>query len=566
MKKIISTFLTTIISTVAFAQMDNVVEVETTFTPTVQNAKKIDVLPQAETTSIPHYNVEYSLAPTPSGQFVFQPTEATMSDVATKGAPKGFLTLAGGNNCNILTRGAYGMNLSTKSSIDFDFGLRGHIGDADIYKAEDKTWRQRFYTSRALVKFQHRLSSESSLIIRADGESQVYNNQHKKGSNDFDKQHNWIGALELKVTPYTTGILSVGGYVRGKMFTRRNLLSPTTWETGDDRYDLTENKWELGLTTDLAINENIKAGVDLDYQTAGWNKGDYSSIYAFDIVPHLTIDNEKTYLRLGARLTFENSTELEYTLAENKTKKKFKVAPDVYASLHISPKVDIFGEATGGMVMNDFFQMQSLTPYWQLPYVQLPSAYNNICAKVGFKWNVLGGLFAKIYAGYDDTKNRAELTLPEGRLYQNRVMTIDGSLIHVNLEATYLYKDIINVAFKGRFNGWSINENNGYFKDNAVWRPTVEASANATFQPFSGLRFGVDYQFASFADDSALPYKRPTTSDLGASVSYKLPFDNLRNNFTIYCKLDNLLNQKYDWYYGQKTIGTSILAGFAIDF
>ena len=451
MKRLIITFFAFAVSFGAYAQMDNVVEVETTFKPTVQDAKKIDVLPQTETTKINHYNVEYSLDPVPTGQFVFQPANAMMSDAVIEGAPKGFFTIAGGNNCNMLARGAYGFDLSPKTSLNFDLGLRGHSGDVDIYNNEDKTWRQRFYTTQTMVKLEHRISPLSSLVIRADGESQVYDYQHERGSNDFDKQHNLIGGLDVSLTPYTTGIFSIGGYARGKMFSRRCLLTPTSWETGNDKYDMTQHKWELGLTTDLAINEEYKFGVDLNYQNAGWSDGDYESLYAFDVIPHFTVDNEKTYMRLGARLTFENGTELEYAFGENKTKSKFKVAPDVYMAFHISPKVDLFGEATGGVVMNDFWIMQSLSPYWQMPYTQMPSAYNNICAKAGFKWNIIEGLYTKFYAGYDDTKNRAELMLPQGKLYQNKLLVADGSLIHVNLEASYNYMDMVNVFMKGRF-------------------------------------------------------------------------------------------------------------------
>ncbi len=550
----------------ANAQMDNVVSVETTYTPTVQEAKKIDVLPQAETTRIKHYDVEYSLDAAPAGQYVFEPADVQMSDAVIAGAPKGFFTAAGGNNCNLLTRGAYGWDLSDRSSLNFDLGLRGHSGDVDLFKNDSKTWHQRFYTTQGMVKFEHRLSPLSSLIIRADGESQVYNYQHNRGSEDYDKQHNMIGGIDVSVTPYTTGIFTVGGHTRAKLFSRRCLLSPTTWELGDDKYDMTQHTWDLGLTTDLRISEQCKAGVDLNYQNIGWSDGGYASLYAFDVIPHFTVKNEKTYVRLGARLTFENGTELEYVLGENTTHNKFKVAPDVYAAFHLNPRLDFFGEATGGVVMNDFWLFQSLSPYWQLPFTQLQSGYNNICAKAGFKWNVIEGLYTKIYAGFDDTKNRAELMMPNGKLYQTPVMVADGSLVHFNLEASYDWQDKINVTAKGRFNGWAIDDNNGYYLDTPAWRPTVEASAAVTFQPISGLRIGVDYQFATFDDDSGVSYDRPTMSNLGASVSYKLPASTRLNNLSIYAKLDNLLGCDYDWYYGHQAMGTSVLAGFALTF
>ena len=114
--------------------------------------------------------------------------------------------------------------------------------------------------------------------------------------------------------------------------------------------------------------------------------------------------------------------------------------------------------------------------------------------------------------------------------------------------------------------GLYVAKENGYFEDTPAWRPIFEAEASAIYQPVSGLRIGVDFQFASFPSDNYVLYERPTMSNLGASISYKIPRELIPANLSIYCKADNLLNQKYDAYYGHQSIGTSFLAGFALSF
>ena len=60
MRKVFIIGLVSVVSSTAFAQMDNVVEVENNYRPVVKDANKINSLPEIEQTTVNHYNVNYT--------------------------------------------------------------------------------------------------------------------------------------------------------------------------------------------------------------------------------------------------------------------------------------------------------------------------------------------------------------------------------------------------------------------------------------------------------------------------------------------------------------------------
>lgn len=573
MKKIFLTILVTGISVCAQAQMDNVVEVENTFTPTVKDANKINVLPQAEATSVKHYNVTYQTDAKATNDYTFEPAEAAQSDQLAKGEPKNFFTLAGGNGGTLLTRGSYGLQLSDKNSLHFDLSLRGHNKETEHFSDESLKWTQRYYQTKGDVLFEHKLTDLSSWYVRGGVTSSVFNYQPQEtlyyGNHSDEhiqptnKQHHWEAFALTGITPYRFGQFTVSGYAKMRFFSMRDdkLFREseiyTEYEEGKNLEECIsgETSLEGAVNLDYQFNDQHSAGIGLKDRFVSYSDNVYKNQNAFEVLPHYAFCNEKVDLSLGARLIFESGIE-----------QKFHVAPDAAITLHVSPDVDVFGEARGGLYFNDLLMINSLTPYWKIPNRQMASQFNQLESNAGVRWHIKDGWFAKFYAGYDLSKNRAELTAPIGQLSRNEVFAAEGSLVHVDAHTKYSYKDIFTIEAKGRFNGWSIKNRNPYYNDCPAWRPVVEASASATVQPVTGLRIGVDYQLATFTTDENVTYERPTTHNLGASISYKIPRQLLPVNLSVYCRGDNLLNQKYDAFYGYRTIGTTVLAGVAVNF
>lgn len=560
----------------ASAQMDNVVEVEDSYKPTVKDANKVNVMPQTETTPVKHYNVEYTNTISQTRNYQFQPSTVSQSDATQKGEPKDFFTLAGGNAGSVLARGAYGLEFTDKDVLNLDLSLRGHNQNVDIYDNDLVEWKQRYYTTKGSVSYEHRLNTETSIIVGGGVESQVYNYQslpydyqNEAASilplpySDNDKQHNWLLDVGAKLTPLNINQFTISGQAGFRRFSRRDIHCSTNiydmpsyyvaWDYTNER----ESETELNarINGDYHINKIHSVGIDLGVKGISYSHENYENQTTFNIMPHYTYSDEKMDIRLGAKLIFEGGLT-----------SKFHAVPDAYATFRLDPKTELFAEATGGVTFNDYWHYNSMTPYWILPSTQQESQFNQISALLGVKFKIKEGFFAKLYGGYDNSKNRAELTLPVGDLYTNQILTADGSLVHFNAEVLYDYQDKVHIEARGRYNGWSIKKSNGYYNSNPAWRPTVEGGASISFQPLAGLRLGVDYEFAVFPNDDNVIYKRPMTSNLGASVSYKIPQGFIPANVSVYAKADNLINEKYDWYYGYKAIGTSFIAGVAVNF
>ena len=87
-ERIIISLLTLFGISTAYAQLDNVVEVENTYKPEVKDAGKINVVPPVKETKVSHYSVNYDATQLPTTDYQFQPMNAALSDLADKGAPR----------------------------------------------------------------------------------------------------------------------------------------------------------------------------------------------------------------------------------------------------------------------------------------------------------------------------------------------------------------------------------------------------------------------------------------------------------------------------------------------
>lgn len=571
--------------TASHAQLDNVVEVENSYKPVVKDANKINVLPDIEETTTKHYNVDYASTAIPSRYFVFQPAWAAPSDAQVEGAPRGFATIGGGNKGILNARAAYGIRFNPDNLLNVDVSLRGHNGKVEHFKLDDLDWKQRFYTTQASLGFEHKFNHLSSLLIDGNFESQVFNYQPyispyeyesaggKLESMDTDKQHNWLFDMSASVTPYHVGNFSVGGKLGYSFF--RQAFFTNKYDSNDKNHEV-QFFGNIGLGYE--IDESNSFGLDFNARCMSYTIDEFDTNNSFYFLPHFDYTGRVFDLRLGAII---------YRSWGYQNKTRF--APDVHFTYHLSDNADVFATATGGEVLNDFRHFSQMSPYWVLPgafsqngYLegtQLANQFDVFRGTLGIIFRPLDGLTAKLYGGYDVSKNRAELAylVPmciwynQGKNSNNAitpVFTADGSLIHFNAELRYDYKDILNVEAKGAFNGWSIDDDNSHYKDVMPWRPTLEFQAAAIYRIVKGLRFGVDIASQTYSHDDDISYKRPHSFNLGSSLTYSMPLSNSKSNsrLSLYLRGDNLLNKKYDAYYGYRALGANFLLGTAVTF
>ncbi|MBQ4278190.1 MAG: hypothetical protein II750_08880 [Bacteroidaceae bacterium] len=537
-------------ATVANAQMDNVVEVENDFRPTVQDATKINTLPEIEQPTVTHYNVDYTTQSFPTTNYAFQPLWAARNQQLLKPGKKGFVSMAYGNNSNILGHLAYEFDLSEFDKLGVDLSTRGYKGNVGLISSADgEEWESRLFASRLKAGYTHRLDKQSEFFIKAGYGIDVFNYQPLMPNPYItDKQHDDRIDLSVGLTPYRFGRFGIG--------------ADASLQTFSQKY---ENSFDDGVSELLVagqvvpeyqISEQVKADVALgaDYASYGMDALDGASqavegYTSFNATPHVYYTSQSFDLKVGVYV--DNDV---------------NIAPDVDATLHVSPVLDVYVQAHGGDVFNDFRRFASMSPYWKLAHVafDMENQFDQLRSRGGVRLKPFDCLALDLSAGYDISKHRAEIAdfLIDGSnaMVYAPIIFADGHHFFANATAEFNYLDLVKARLKAQYNQWDTDLEVAGVNTDPLWRPVFEADGSVLFQPLKGLSIGADILFESF-DKADGRYHRQSTIDLGATVSYTTPW-----NLTIYAKGQNLLNRKHDQYFMYRAQKVSFMAGAAFSF
>ena len=489
MRKTIFIGLASIVSATAFAQMDNVVEVENNYRPVVKDANKINTLPEIEQPQVSHYNVNYTTAAIPTTNYVFQPMWAAKNEQLIRSDKKGFATAAYGIDNNIFGRVAYGLDLSDNDELKLEFFSRGHNSEVDHITGNRK-WDNRFFTNRLKAGYEHRFDTDAILSIDGCYGTDVFNYQSPVGGLGYtDKQQNDLLDLSAELTPYSFGKFGLGASVEFSMFNQKYVTS------------LADQAKEVGISGSLTptyqLNDDISIDLEACIDYTNYSMTGFGDGTTFDFTPHVYWKSDEIDLKAGVYVDND-----------------LNVAPDVDVTFHLHPRFDLYLQAEGGRVCNDFRRFAHMTPYWCMNIADADFG-EHFFANANLRYN-----------------------------YRNKVMA--------GLDASY-HK--WSTDFEANIPG--VNTTNW---DKIVWRPQLELGCNLMVKPIEQLTIGADFLFESF-EKKTNRYERPNTVNLGASISYTFPF-----RLTLYVKGDNLLNQKYDQYVMYRTPGINFLAGAAITF
>lgn len=529
-----------------FAQMNNVVEVENTYTPVLRDVDKLQLLPPVQSPTLSHKPVEYDTSLRPTHEYSFQPMQAAKSDAADEGSPRRFIRLGGGTAGQIDLRGSYGLKLSNTDLLDFDLSLRGYSARVqDAWNPADKL-PMRYYSTRGAAQYEHFFTPITSLQVGGDIESQVMNGQH-----------NTLFSFGAKLTPWHFEQFRLGGSAHfehfGQSYDTNAFLS-----TRHNR----ETHFSTTVNTAYVIDEEQAAGLDLQADFFTYSFGVFKTNHTFDLHPYYTYQSDDLQLTLGARLDF-------FTGVEH----KFRASPDVTLRYFATETLTLFGKASGGTVANSYRHFAQLQPYWiYAPFFkgkdntpQLTHQYDYIRSAAGLEWNITTGLFARLYGGFNKSTGRTEL------LAGNSLVQDNGWQWYGHLDLRYDYRDTFRWTLNGQYNVWNSHygNNRDAHAEAIAWRPIIDLKTEVRVQPVRRLSLTADYLLQTFSERSNLPYHRPLTSRLGATLSYRLPLTPLENHgglLTAFVRGDNLLNRHYDLYPCVRTPGINFIGGINFTF
>ena len=145
-------------------------------------------------------------------------------------------------------------------------------------------------------------------------------------------------------------------------------------------------------------------------------------------------------------------------------------------------------------------------------------------------------------------------------LFINRfdVLYSNASLFKTGMRINYNHKDIVNVQLKGVYNAWKV-KTEAY----AWMKPALEVDFSTDVRINKNLKvmamaFYVGERYAKLGDN---PFKMNPKIDINLGSTYTF-----NKTFSAFAQLNNLLNSKYQEFYGYEMQGINFMLGGAVSF
>ncbi len=586
---ILATLTLLIVSSINLLAQDSIIDrnvtVEREYKPVIQDAGKINSVPKVLEPTVektaPSYsnfnlplNVDYNIHTLPAAELQREPRKISNG---------GFARIGFGNNINTLADFAYPIIRNSNTRLDFSLNHLGTFSE----KAHS--------TTKAALSFDKYFKNMDFFAGLGGGHEYL-----KYYGSNFNRDGNAVG-LEPMASAYGTA-----------NFREQNLVlvnrSPQTLSLNSIANDSTSNTFwrfnaNIGIRS-LPMTEGLRYLATVQYNmfdshdgvrehlihTSGGfssNKDKnrmgldldmYNMIYASDNPAMLNFWNAYTVFSMNPFYSFERETwnirlgvKSSFSFVHGKP---FNPSADVSAEWKIVPKYfSIYGGITGGYNVNTMDKMFTENRYL-FPDVRVKDTYTPYDFFAGIKLKPVYNLLIDGFVDYQRIDNQyffvnkeyaltnSSVALPgaDSAIYTNRfnVLYSGATLLKIGVRANYNLQNRLNIQFKGTYNKWNVTTEE-YAWNKPAWESDLSANLRLT-RNFSidGNVYLDGVRYAKLGDE-AIKMKPKVDINIGASYTYN-------NWFTAFAKVNNLINNSYQDYYGYDVQGFNILAGAAFSF
>lgn len=562
--------------------VDQNLTVEREYKPTIQDAGKITSIPEIIELNIENKPAKYTdfNLPLSVGQNIYNLSPAELEREKRRISNGAFIRLGVGNYMN--TVADFALPIINKPKTKLDLKLN-HTGTFDSEKT-------RSYTSTALMfdqylksldiyagmglsheyfKFYGKSYDKNGLVINIDTLAQNFGASMYEEKNfvRVNRTANKMSLNEISNIPDNDVFWRYNAYVGIRSLPnelKNKYLGEFEYKTFDSRIGLTENIFHTKFDFNKLLEKN-RVGIHVNLQNMIY-KSDlanavinaWDSYAVFDINPYYSIERTNFDVRLGIKSSFSFMHG-----------RPFNPSPDIHAEWKIAPKViSIYGGIGGAYNVNTLDLMFTENRYL-FSDLRVKDTYTPVSAYFGFKLKPIYNLLLDAYVNYQYIDNQyffinkdfASVTAPnDSIIYTNRFNAIysRASLVKVGARVNYNIRNRLNVELKGAYNGWKV------FDTELAWnKPKYEADLTADLRLNRNLVLTTNVFFESerFAKFGNVSERMSPKIDvnIGASYSYL-------NWLTFYAKANNLLNKKYQNFYGYEVQGLNVLVGASVSF
>ena len=329
---------------------------------------------------------------------------------------------------------------------------------------------------------------------------------------------------------------------------------------------LTENELMLKANFDVPFNYN-RMGMNveihnLNYGSSAIKPNNFPLSYnLIKINPFYKLKGENWLLKLGVKTGL--------SLGHGQV---FTPSPDVTAQWNAVPEyLSLYGGVTGDLTVNTLSRTYDENRYIS-PGNRLEDLYTPLDAFLGIKLSPASGLMFDVWGDYQIIHNQylyvnrsyttSDTTVMEDikTVYHNRfdVIYAPAGKLSAGMRLNYDYKNRFGAYVKGAYHSWKV-ENQDFAWQLPVW--DSDLGMYAKIKDNISLNTQFIFQDGRYArlGNTARRMNAVYDWNLGASYAYL-------DWLSVFIKLNNILNSKYDYYYGYQVQGINAMIGASFSF
>lgn len=561
---------------------------EREYNPTLQDASKINTTPNIYTPVVKQGNINF-VSSTPQIKLENNQLGASApGDIKTNvdfSKKRGYLILGGGTNGNLDGAAGYRILDSEKDRLDL-FGnydaTSGSIKYLDKENYLDEDVKAKYSNASVNLKYQHTFEP-SILSIGASFRNTAYNYYGNSfypkgltGTNPYDynsKQSVNIFnfGIGLRSSEKNEGALKYIGNIGFSHF--GNKYGPTSLTDG-----ISGEQVDLGVNVFSEFDTDKTIGIDGSIMYQSFGKEDW---FEYEDAYHKYLNVQGTpYIKfLGANWDVNLGANVNFLFD---TKVGFSLAPNIKANVRINDVNKFYAEIGGGVNNNTFLDILQENRYVN-PATRVEYSKILYDAKIGFSSGVVSGLEFDIFAGYKQTnKDHLYVYQPTGA---NDAWSLVGTPLYANVSTGHIggqlktalipYTDL-SAKITGYF--YNVKYRDGYvtiidpatFSEKKAWgRPSFTAELNADVKPIDKLTLSVNYLYAGGRKGAYLSVLSSVNPESKMKDINELNFRGeyqVTDWLSVNARLNNILYQRYELYYGHPLQGFNILGGVSLKF
>lgn len=558
----------------ASAQTDNkntlqrAVTIEKEFTPIVQDASKINVIPEMEVSASARPDIRYT-------EWKNARNETPTLDLLPAGdggveAPdrqRGYAQIEMGNYLNINANAGIRIVDRQRDQLLFWYSHNSTNGTLAYLTDNNKT-HQRRNDNKLNLAYTHtfdRVSWNTTAYYR-------YNGFNYYGMPLYNIDKNRLAGLSTTTDQQTVQHYGFDTRIASKPNKEFNYTAEISYRGYNSDLGLfygqrgvLENHLSTRLDGSAPLGDNYLIGVAVGMDNLIYNRCDRENYTVLRANPYFGIEKEALKFRAGAVV--------DLSIHDNTI---FRIAPDVQLEWEFEKLWFLYTSLTGGKSLNTWEKMSAITAYVD-PSRKMSNTYTPADFTVGLRtatfkqlhFTLYGGIKYSIDALFDYRWQYIEATGTSGRLTRPVVSfyATDAYAWKAGFEIQYNPRDFFKAHLAWEHNEWHQQGSKARIRSS---QPRNEWKAGVTVVPIRPLDISADLYFAD-----GLGYRNLTEGMVDYPSSGNLPNIVTLNLGAIYrlnkhihfsAQLNNLLSKRTDLFYGMPAQRFHFLVGAGVVF